>query len=427
MKICVISFHSCPYSQLGGNGSGGMSVYLKELTSALADFSDVRIDIFTRAQTPHCVETKYVSPMIRVVQLKGGPEDAIDRQDLYEFIPGFSENLENFILRHKENYDVVHTHYWLSGLAGGTVKQNLGIPLVHTYHTLGFMKRRMLGQREHRCRAQSEQHLAHIADFLISPSKEEKESLIKEYGISPSKVRVVYPGVNRRLFYPVYYNGLRKKIDCKKDDFVLLYVGRIEPVKGLAAVVSSLEIIRDKKPELFKNIKLLVVGGGKKEEEFALNQEAARIINLVSQKALSDNVTFLGSIKQSQLKRYYSAADALVVPSLYESFGLVTVEALACGTPVIVSKIGKMKTIVKEGKNGNFFLPNDPTSLSQALIHFFLHKKRFWSREMIREDIIQRFSWEKTAEEVHKVFSLLTERGSHPTTIFQRDGSLQRV
>jgi D-inositol-3-phosphate glycosyltransferase len=419
----VISFHSCPYSQLGGNGSGGMSVYLKELTSALADFSGVRIDIFTRAQMPKCVETKYVSPQIRVVQLKGGPGYPIDRQGLYEFIPGFAENLEDFILRHKEDYDIVYSHYWLSGLAGGYIKHNLGFPLVHTYHTLGYMKRRMLGQREHRCRARSEQHLGHIADLLISPSREEKESLIKEYGISPSKVKVVYPGVNRRLFYPVYYQRLRQKINCKKDDFLLLYVGRIEPVKGLAAVISSLEILRDKKPDLFEKIKLLVIGGGK-EEEFALNQEAARIINLVNQKALADNVTFLGSIEQHQLKRYYSAADALVVPSLYESFGLVTVEALACGTPVIVSKVGKMKTIVKEGKNGIFFLPNNPASLSQGLVHFSLRKKQFWSRETIREDIIRRFSWEKTAEETHKIFTRLIERGSHPTTIFQPDGSL---
>ncbi len=427
MKICTISFHSCPYSQLGGNGSGGMSVYLKELTSTLADLSSVRIDIFTRAQMPVCVETKHVSPQIRVVQLKGGPEHPIDRQDLYEFIPEFSENLKDFILRHKERYDIVHSHYWLSGLAGGYIKHKLGIPLVHTYHTLGYMKRRMLDQREHRCRTQSEQHLAHTSDILISPSREEKESLIKEYGISPQKVKVVYPGVNRRLFYPVHYLGLRKKIKCKSEDFVLLYVGRIEPVKGLPTVIGSLEFLRERKPELFNRVKLLVVGGGNKEEELALNKEAVRIIKLVSQKGLQDKVVFLGSVDQPQLKRYYSAADALVVPSLYESFGLVTVEALACGTPVIVSKVGKMKTIVKEGKNGISFLPNNPISLSNSLDHFLVHRKRFWSRESIREDIIRRFSWEKTAEETYKLFMRLIEKNSCPTTIFQPGGSLQQA
>jgi D-inositol-3-phosphate glycosyltransferase len=427
MKICIISFHSCPYSQLGGNGSGGMSVYLKELTSALADLSAVKIDIFTRAKTPVCVETKYVSPQIRVVQLKGGPEYSIDRQNLYEFIPEFSENLEDFILRHKENYDIIHSHYWLSGLAGGYIKQKLRIPLVHTYHTLGYLKKRMLGQKEHHCRDQSERHIAHISDILISPSREEKESLIREYGLSPSKVKIVYPGVNHRLFYPVHYQGIRRKINCKKDDFVLLYVGRIEPVKGLATVISSLEILKNNRPDLYRKIRLLVVGGGRKEQELAMNPEAEKIINLISQKTLTDKVKFLGSIDQHKLKKFYSAANALIVPSLYESFGLVTVEALACGTPVIVSKVGKMKTIVKEGKNGISFLPNDPISLSQGLVHFFLYREKLWNRERIREDIIRRFSWEKTAEETYEIFTCLIEKSSLPTTIFQPDESLQQA
>lgn len=427
MKICTISLHSCPYSQLGGNGSGGMSVYLKELTSALVDFPDVAIDIFTRVQSSLCVEAKEVSPQIRVIQLKGGPQHPIDRKDLYEFVPEFSGNLLDFLMRHKEEYDVVHSHYWLSGLAGGYIKQKLGLPLVHTYHTLGFMKRRALGQKEHRCRAQSEQHLAHISDVLISPSKEEKKNLVSEYGISPSKVKVVYPGVNRKLFYPIRIQSVRQKIGCKKDDFVLLYVGRIEPVKGLMTVIRSLEMIGEINQELLERTKLLVIGGGKREKEFASNDEATQIIDLVNRGRLSDSVIFLGSIDQSQLKNYYSAADALIVPSLYESFGLVTVEALACGTPVIVSKVGKMKTIVREGENGFTFRPNDPASLSQCLLHFFSHKNQLWTQESIREDIIQRFSWEKTAEETYHILARLIEKSLRPTTIFQPDESLQPV
>ncbi len=404
-----------------------MSVYLKELTSTLVDFPEVKIDIFTRAQSPVCVEAKDISPQIRVVQLKGGPVYPIDRKNLYEFIPEFSENLEDFLHRHKEEYDVIHSHYWLSGLVGGYVKQKMGPPLVHTYHTLGFMKRRALGQKEHKCRAQSEQHLAHFSDVLISPSKEEKKSLVTEYGISPSKVKVVYPGVNRRLFYPVQYQAVRQKLGCRKDDFVLLYVGRIEPVKGLMTVIRSLEIFEEENLKLRERTKLLVIGGGKKEREFASNVEATQIIDLVDRAGLTDSVIFLGSIDQPQLKKYYSAADALIVPSLYESFGLVTVEALACGTPVIVSQIGKMKTIVKEGKNGFSFHPNDPASLSGCLVHFFTHQKQLWSRESIREDIIRRFSWEKTAEETYHIFAHLIEKSARPTTIFQPDESLQQV
>ena len=136
MKICMISFHSCPYSSLGGNGSGGMSVYLRELTARLVDSPDVCVDILTRAQDPVCMETKDISPQIRVVQLKGGPEHPVDRKNLYDFIPEFSENLEDYIHRKKEDYDIIHSHYWLSGLAGLYIKSRLGMPHVHTYHTL---------------------------------------------------------------------------------------------------------------------------------------------------------------------------------------------------------------------------------------------------------------------------------------------------
>jgi len=427
MKICTISFHSCPYSSLGGNGSGGMSVYLRELTARLVDFPDVSVDLFTRAQNPICVEAKDVSPQIRVVQLKGGPEHPIDRKDLYEFIPEFSANLEDYIYRKKEEYDVVHSHYWLSGLAGRYIKNKLGVPLVHTYHTLGFMKRRALGQKEHKCRANSERQIAHMSDSIISPSTEEKESLVEEYGISPSKVKVVYPGVNPRLFYPIRNRTILKKMDYRLDDFVLLYVGRIEKVKGLKNVIEALHILNEKNLPLFEKVKLIVIGGGTKDEELVENKEVSRIKRAIEQHDLKDKVVFLGSVEQANLRKYYSAADALVVPSLYESFGLVTVEALACGTPVIVSQIGKMKSIVKEGKNGFSFRPDDPASLCQSLENVFMHRSRLWSRTSIREDVVQRFSWDNTTEDTYQIFEGLINGRLWPKTIFQPGGSLQPV
>jgi len=427
MKICMISFHSCPYSSLGGNGSGGMSVYLRELTARLVDSPDVSLDLFTRAQNPICVEAKDVSPQIRVVQLKGGPEHPLDRKNLYEFIPEFSANLENYIYRKKEVYDVVHSHYWLSGLAGRYLKNKLGMPLVHTYHTLGFMKRRALGQKEHRRRANSERQIAHISDSIISPSTEEKESLVEEYGISPSKVKVVYPGVNPRLFYPIDNRTILKKMDYRQDDFVFLYVGRIEKLKGLMNVIEAFHILNKKNLPLFERVKLIVIGGGKKDEELVENKEVSRIKRAIEQHDLKDKVVFLGSVEQANLRKYYSAADALVVPSLYESFGLVTVEALACGTPVIVSQIGKMKSIVKEGKNGFSFRPDDPASLCQSLENVFMHRSRFWSRTSIREDVVQRFSWDNTTEYTYQIFEGLINGRLWPKTIFQPDGSLQPV
>jgi D-inositol-3-phosphate glycosyltransferase len=424
VKICTISFHSCPYSSLGGNGSGGMSVYLRELTASLVGFPEVMVDIVTRAQNPVCVEAKYVSPQIRVVQLKGGPAHPIDRKNLYEFVPEFSENLEKYIHRKKENYDIVHSHYWLSGLAGAYIKHKLGLPLVHTYHTLGFMKKRALGGMEHRSRANSERYLAQISDVIISPSTAEREGLVQEYGIFPAKAKVVHPGVNPRLFFPVENRTILKNMGCRKDDFILLFVGRIEPLKGLRDVIASLKILKDKNPSLFEMTKLIVVGGGQRDGELAANAEVLRIKRAIDRYGLENNVVFLGSVDQVKLRKYYSAAHALVVPSLYESFGLVTVEALACGTPVIVSQVGQMKSIVREGKNGFSFRPDDPVSLWQCLENFIEHRNRPWSRTEIREDVIKRFSWENTAEETYRIFESLIQKRLRTKTIFQPDGSL---
>jgi D-inositol-3-phosphate glycosyltransferase len=404
-----------------------MSVYLRELTGALVDFPDVSVDILTRAQTPICVEAKDVSPQIRVVQLKGGPEHPIDRKNLFEFLPEFSQNLEDFVHREKIEYDLIHSHYWLSGLAGGYIKHKLGLPLVHTYHTLGFMKDRALGQKEHRDRANSERHLSHISDFIISPSAEERESLVLEYGIVPSKVKIVYPGVNPRLFYPADSRTILKKTGYDEDDFILLFVGRIEPVKGLMNVIGAFQILKDSHPSLFKKARLLVIGGGKKDEELNTNKEVTRIKGAIEQHGLKDKVALLGSVEQTQLRKYYSVADALVVPSLYESFGLVTVEALACGTPVIVSQIDKMKTIVKEGKNGFSFCPNDPVSLCQAIKNLHTHRDQLWRRSLIRDDVILRFSWDSTAEKTYQIFEGLILKHPQSKTIFQPDGSLQPV
>ncbi len=427
MKICTISFHSCPYSSLGGNGSGGMSVYLRELSAGLVEFPRVSIDIFTRAQNPVCVEAKDVSPQIRVVQLRGGPERPIDRKNLYEFIPEFAANLEDYIRREKESYDIVHSHYWLSGLAGGYLKHKLGLPLVHSYHTLGFMKGRALGQTEHKDRGISERHLASLSDLIISPSKEEKESLLQEYGILPSKVKVVYPGVNPRLFYPVANRAILKKTGHRNGDFVLLFVGRIEPVKGLMSVIDALRILQKKNPALFEKARLIVIGGGNKKKELASNEEISRINGEIDRQGFGNKVSFLGSVSQGQLRKYYSAADALVVPSLYESFGLVTVEALACGTPVLVSRIGKMKSIVMEGKNGFSFLPDDPISIWQSIEKLHRSRGQFWSRASIREDIVRRFSWDNTAEETYRIFEDLVQKRLRSKTIFLPDGSLQPV
>ncbi|NOR14452.1 MAG: glycosyltransferase [Candidatus Aminicenantes bacterium] len=420
MKICLISFHCCPFSLIGGDGVGGMNVYIKELCSALTQFPDVEVDIFTRRQRSDINTIKTISSSLRVIHLKGGPVGPVDRRDLYDFLPEFIEDLEEFLVESQKKYDVVYSHYWLSGLVGEWIKYRFGVPLVHTYHTLGFLKNRALGEGEHDYRIEAERHLAQVSDQIISSSLEEKNILRGEYNLPAVKTKVIYPGVNQEIFCLREREGETE--NAEKNNLSLLYVGRIEPVKGLMSIIQALDLIKHDDPGLFSRLHLKIVGGGKKQE-FVQNREIVRIQQTIEDKNLKDQVFFLGSKRQKELRQHYAAADALVVPSLYESFGLVVVEAMACGTPVLVSKIGKMKSIVREGHSGFSFRPDDPASLAACIRYFFSHQKSLWVGEKIREDVIGRFSWERTADESYGVFRSLIDNPLRPTTTLPRGGN----
>jgi len=427
MNLCVISFHCCPFSLLGGDGTGGMNVYLRELSSFMTRFPEVSIDIFTRIQNPKTKIIKNISPKVRVIHIKGGPEYPVNRKHLYEFLPEFTRNLEEFVFRNRRKYDLIYSHYWLSGLIGERIKQKYNIPFVQVFHTLAFLKQRAAKERydEHLSRLKAEEHLSHVSDAVISSSEHEKKSLLEEYDIFPSKIKVIHPGVNKELFHPLNKEDVRTELGFKGEDKIMLYVGRIEPVKGLFTLVEVLELAKKQSPSLYRQLKLLVVGGGSKSLDHMKNTEILRMRNAIKEKNLKDKILFLGSKKQNQLKKYYSAADVLVMPSLYESFGLVVIEALACGTPVIASKIGEMMNIIKEEKNGFYFSPYDASSLLFCTNHFFNQENSLWVREKIRQDIIERFSWKKTAEETYDIFRGIIENARPATRIFQPDESPQ--
>lgn len=425
MKICALSFHCCPLSPIGGDGVGGMNVYLKELSTALASDRNTEIDIFTRAQNPGLARIKRPLPNVRVIHIPAGPECFVNRKSLHGYLPEFVENLKGFISKGKKTYDVIYTHYWLSGLAGEYLKFSIDVPLVHTYHTLAFLKNRVSSENEQKNRLLAERHLSIASDLIISSSSEEKRNLIGEYGISSQKIKVVYPGVNQNLFYPSKNGTVYQESGFSEDNQFLLYVGRVEPIKGLMTVIEALALLKKSGNPLSEKLKLIVIGGGKKGSELSQNIEVKRTKAAVKTFGLTENIVFLGSKGQKTLKSYYSAADVLVVPSLYESFGLVVVEAMACGTPVLVSNVGKMRSIVKVGKNGYSFTPGSPESLKDGLIDFFQKKDLLWEKAKIRQDIIDRFSWDKTGRETHQIFENLKKEKIVSTTKFQPDESPQ--
>ncbi len=427
MKICAISFHCCPLSPVGSDGVGGMNIYLKELSLALACDPGTEIDIFTRDRNLSKVGIKRLMPNVRVIHLPAGPKCFVDRKSLYGYLPEFVENLKGFMSKEKKTYDVIYTHYWLSGLAGEYLKHYFNIPLVHTYHTLAFLKNRVSNEPEHRNRMLTERHLSFAADLIISSSSEEKRNLMEEYGVSPQKIKVIYPGVNHNLFYPSRTKTAFQETGYSEDDKILLYVGRVEPIKGLMTIIEAFALLKKSRNPLSKKLKLIVIGGGKKDSELSYNPEAKRIKAAVETSGLKEKIVFLGSKEQAALKEFYSAADVLIVPSLYESFGLVVVEALACGTPVLVSKVGKMRTIVKEGKNGFSFAPGSPEILVNGIKEFFRKKNLLWEEARIRQDIIDRFSWDKTGRETQRVFAGLKQEKILSTTEFRPDEIPQLV
>lgn len=423
MRICTISYHCCPYSLMGKDGVGGMNVYLREMCSALSAFPEVELDVFTRCQDKHLAEVKNLNQKLRIIHLSGGPECSMERIFLYDFIDDFSDNLLEFIQKEKRKYDLIFSHYWLSGLIGERIKKCFSVPLVHVFHTLAFLKGKAFGlDGDHSCRLRAEEHLARIADLIISSSFLEKKALIDEYGIDPSKAQVIFPGVNEDRFLPEGCKHSGRFPEKRENECVLLYVGRIEPIKGFDSLVEAVNLLKQKNSPLYRSLKLLVIGGGTLND-LNRSSELKRIRSTIKKNALDDKIIFLGSKKQDQLPAYYSAADALVVPSLYESFGLVVLEALACGTPVLLSRIGQMKTIIEEGKNGFSFQPGNARSIAESIERFFKLKESFWAKEKIREKVIRRFSWDRTASEILAAFISLQIETRGATTIFRCDES----
>lgn len=398
-------------------------MYLRELSSAITRFPEVTMDIFTRTQNSRIRGIRKISPRVRVIHLKGGPESPVSRKNLYGFLPEFLRNFEEFIIGNQITYDLVYSHYWLSGLIGEWIRQKYHLPLIHTFHTLAFLKKRAEKDRyeEQVNRLRVERHLTHISDAVISSSEHEKKSLCREYKISPLKIRIIYPGVNEQRFYPQDSKEARNELGFREEDKIILYVGRIEPVKSLSTLIETLYIMKRKVPFLYNKLKLVIVGGGSVSSEHLKNREITVIKDLIEVSRMQDKVLFIGSKKQNQLKNYYSAADVLVMPSLYESFGLVVIEALACGTPVVGSRINEMITIIEEGKNGFYFNPGDPDSLFFSLNHFFSQRNTLWDRKKVRKNIISRFSWNKTAEETYTFFKEMVKSSVYEDNLTQPD------
>jgi D-inositol-3-phosphate glycosyltransferase len=391
LKIAMLSAHSCPVGDLGAKDTGGMSVYIRELAKELGKQGNF-VDVYTRIHNPNDPVWEELGEQARLIHLRAGQEAKIDKMDVYSALPEFSSNLESYWKDHGLRYDIVFSHYWLSGLVGKYLQQKWQIPLVMMYHTLGAVKNAVgVGEKELELRIASERDSIKECRRILVPTEREKQNIIRYYEALPSKIAITPCGVNLELFQPVDRTAARKKLGVT-GDIILLYVGRIDPLKGIDQLFIALTYLRS-----FKGLRLIIIGGDENSRT-----EMEKLKKLSEELKIQDLITFQGMVRHDQLPDYYSAAEVCIVPSYYESFGLVALEALACGTPIVATDVGDLKNIILQEETGFLVADNAPEKLAEGISRFLSRPNRDGKSILSNRASVTKFSWAHIADLVIK-------------------------
>lgn len=391
--------HTSPLAQPGTGDGGGMNVYVRELSASLAK-AGIECDVFTRAAEPGLPPFIDVEPLLRVHHIEAGPTEPMALGDLRGLVDHFAAG----ILRHigddqAARPDLLHANYWLSGLAGHQLKHELELPLVCTFHTLARVKAEAAAD-QNGCRARAEAQIIGCSDAILASSNDEAEQLEKLYGGVPERIEVVPPGVDHAVFFPGQRAAARAELGLG-DHPVLLFAGRIQPLKGADVAVATLASLSD------QSAVLVIVGGPSGPDGDA---ELARIHGLVRSEGLEDRVRFHPPAAHGELARYYRAADVCLVPSRSESFGLVALEAAACGTPVVAAAVGGLRSLVVHGVTG-FLVDGRDADIYAAHVEKLLanpdEAERMGQEASTRA---RRYRWSVTAGRLRRIYEDLAAR-----------------
>ena len=401
--VAVITAHACPYSEIGGAENGGMSIYVREVTKALAR-RNVPSVIFTRKEDPDAPPLVRFRDGTRLVHVVAGPQGPLGKDAFFYHLPEFYRGVAAWARREDIEFRLVNSHYWLSGWAGRRLSQVWGVPWAHMAHTLARVKDRDRpagAAPEADQRVAVELEIVRSANRLIAPTDQEVEDLAFLYGADRGCISVVPPGVDTRVFSPVASTELRRELGIGEDEKVILFTGRLERLKGVEVLLHALAAILDCRTR--RDVRLLVLGADSSNgilEAGVHGGERARLEALAVEIGVDDRVDFLGTVPHEDLPAYYSLADVCAVPSYSESFGLVAIEAEACGTPVVASRIGGLRQLVLDGITGVTVPSHEPMAWAEALKRVIDDPGATSVMGPAARRLAQAYSWESSAEQL---------------------------
>ncbi len=405
-RVAMLSVHSSPLAALGGKEAGGMNVYVRELSRELGR-QGVAVDIFTRCQDREEPVVVQLAPNVRVFTVRVGPAAPYDKNWVLTYLPEFIHRIRCVADGEDIHYDVVHSHYWLSGVAALELRQAWGTPVVHMFHTLAAMKNTVARGDEHETseRLEIERMLLQEVDRVVAATPLDRAQMVWHYNANAERIMVIPCGVDLNHFRLIDQDAARQELGVPPHPHrMLLFVGRIEPLKGIDTLLRALALLVEQRPKWWGHVCLAIIGGDRRETRDQWSAEMKRLRRLQGELGIGELVTFQGSQDQRKLPVFYNASDIVVVPSHYESFGMVALEAMACGTPVIASDVGGLRYTVRHGETGLLVPQQDPQALAEK-IALLLDDEPLRAKLGQQASVTaQRYSWSSIAREIRQLY-----------------------
>ncbi len=400
-RIAMISDHASPLAMLGGVDSGGQNVYVGELSRQLVTLG-YQVDIYTRSDNANMPAVVEWLPDVRVIHVEAGPVEVIEKEKIFEFMPAFCSWMLEFIKRENLQYELIHAHFFMSGMVAMELKKTLGIPFIITFHALGAIRKIHQGSNDKFpvSRIDIEKQIVKEADHIVAECPQDKLDLLEHYDGEPEKITIIPCGFNPTEFYPMDKSLARMVLGIDSSECMLLQLGRIVPRKGIDNVIRALSRVK----KLHPAVKLYVVGG-ESENDDDNNPEIQRLKKIAMEEGVSDAVIFAGRKNRDILKYYYAAADLFITTPWYEPFGITPLESMACGTPVIGADVGGIKFSVDDSRTGYLVPPKDPDALAIKIYEMLEDKELL---KTMRLNAIRRvnsmFTWSKVADMVAALY-----------------------